>query len=65
MFGFSDYSEYRRNEQDVDRRAEQARVAREQRDTARRQEANRRTAERTVERTGRAGSTGTARPRLA
>jgi hypothetical protein len=65
MFGFSDYSEYRTNEQDLDRRAEQARVAREQRDTARRQAAERRTAERAAERTGRSRSAGTARPRVA
>lgn len=29
MFGFTDYAEYRRNEQEIDRRAEQTRVARE------------------------------------
>ncbi|WP_129784582.1 hypothetical protein [Promicromonospora panici] len=46
MFGFTDFSEYRRNEQDLDRRNEQARVAREQRDTARRQAAERRATER-------------------
>jgi hypothetical protein len=46
MFGFSDYSEYRTHEQDVDRRAEQARVARERQDAARRQAAERRAAER-------------------
>ena len=29
MFGFTDYAEYRRNEQEIDRRAEQTRGARE------------------------------------
>jgi len=52
MFGFSDYAEYRRNEQ--------ARVAREQKDTARRQ-AERRATERTA-RTKRANAV---RPRVA
>ncbi|WP_369374940.1 hypothetical protein AB1046_10230 [Promicromonospora sp. Populi] len=52
MFGFSDYTEYRRNEQDLDRRTEQNRVARERKDTARRQAAERRAAERNDERTG-------------
>jgi hypothetical protein len=61
MFGFSDYTDYRRHEQDLDRRAEQARVAREQRDAARRQAAERRAAEPAV----RAGRTGTARARVA
>ncbi|WP_454858780.1 hypothetical protein [Promicromonospora soli] len=42
MFGFTDYADYRRNEQDLDRRAEQNRVAREQRDAARRQADERR-----------------------
>ncbi|MFD6448269.1 hypothetical protein ACFWEJ_24410 [Promicromonospora sp. NPDC060204] len=46
MFGFSDYAEYRRNEQETDQRNERARVAREQKDAARRQAAVRRTAER-------------------
>jgi hypothetical protein len=57
----SDYSEYRTHEQDVDRRAEQARVAREHQDAARRQAAERRAAERG----GRARTAGTARPRVA
>ncbi|MFI6424422.1 hypothetical protein [Promicromonospora sp. NPDC050880] len=61
MFGFSEYTDYRRHEQDVDRRAEQARVAREQRDAARRQDAERRAAERTA----RAGRRGPARARVA
>ncbi|MFC8797451.1 hypothetical protein ACFT2C_06940 [Promicromonospora sp. NPDC057138] len=60
MFGFTSYAEYRQNEQDLDRRAEQARVAREQRDTVRRQAAERRGAERTAER-----ATHAARPRVA
>ena len=63
MFGFSDYAEYRRNEQDLDRRAERSRVAREQKDTARRRAAERRATERT-ERAGRA-TADTARARLA
>jgi hypothetical protein len=48
MFGFTDFTEYRRNEQDLNRRTEQTRVAREQKETARRQAAERRTTERTV-----------------
>lgn len=44
MFGFTDYAEYRRNEQEIDRRAEQSRVARER--AARREQAARRTADR-------------------
>lgn len=64
MFGFTDYAEYRRNEQEIDRRAEQSRVAREQKDAARRQ-AERRTPERGTERGGRAKGAGTARPRVA
>lgn len=64
MFGFSDYAEYRRNEQDLDRRAEQTRVAREQKDTARRRAAERRVTERTAERAGR-GTAGAARARVA
>jgi hypothetical protein len=65
MFGFTDYAEYRRNEQDLDRRAEQARVAREQQDTARRQAAERRTGERTAERALRGERADAARPRVA
>jgi hypothetical protein len=65
MFGFSDYAEYRRNEQEVNRRAEQSRVARERQEIARRQAAEHRTAERATERAGRAKNAGTARPRVA
>lgn len=61
MFGFSDYAEYRRNEQDLDRRTEQARVAREQKDTARRQAA----AQRSTERAGRTKAADAVRPRAA
>lgn len=64
MFGFTDYAEYRRNEQDLDRRAEQARVARERKDAARRQAAERRAGERTAERAPR-GKRAEARPRIA
>ncbi|MFI8522859.1 hypothetical protein ACIGB8_00320 [Promicromonospora sukumoe] len=46
MFGFTDYAEYRRNERELDQRNERARMAREQKDAARRQAAARRTAER-------------------
>ncbi|GAB2472456.1 hypothetical protein GCM10027063_11630 [Promicromonospora xylanilytica] len=45
MFGFTDYAEYRRNEQEIDRRAEQSRVAREL--AARREAAARRAGDRT------------------
>jgi hypothetical protein len=65
MFGFTDYAEYRQNEQEVNRRAEQSRVARERKEIARRQATERRTAERAAEHTGRARSAGTARPRVA
>ncbi|WP_275002872.1 hypothetical protein [Promicromonospora iranensis] len=65
MFGFTDYAEYRRNEQEIDRRAEQSRVAREQKDTARRQAAERRGTDRGTERAGRTRSAGTARHRVA
>jgi len=61
MFGFSDYAEYRTNEQDLNRRAEQNRVAREQRDTVRRQATERRATERAA-RTQRADAV---RPRVA
>lgn len=65
MFGFTDYAEYRRNEQDLDRRAEQARVAREQKDAARRQAAERRATERASERALRGKHADAARPRVA
>ncbi|MGI5187415.1 hypothetical protein ACQEVI_04640 [Promicromonospora sp. CA-289599] len=65
MFGFTDYAEYRTNEQDLDRRAEQSRVARERKEIARRQAAEHRTAERAAEHAGRAKAAGTARPRVA
>ncbi|MCP2264189.1 hypothetical protein ACFQHV_20700 [Promicromonospora thailandica] len=61
MFGFSDYTEYRRHEQELDHRAEQARVAREQRDAARRQATERRAADRAA----RARTTRPARARIA
>jgi hypothetical protein len=65
MFGYTDFAEYRRNEQDLNRRAEQNRVAREQRDAARRQAAERRATERTAERALRAKRADAARPRVA
>lgn len=65
MFGFTDYAEYRRNEQDLDRRAEQARVAHEQKDAARRQAAESRATGRTADRALRAERTDAARPRVA
>ncbi|MDR7384608.1 hypothetical protein [Promicromonospora iranensis] len=65
MFGFTDHAEYRRNEQEIDRRAEQSRVAREQKDTARRQAAERRSTERATQRAGRTTSTSATRPRVA
>ena len=61
MFGFTDFSEYRRNEQDLNRRAEQNRVAREQRDTARRQADERRA----TERAARTKTADAVRPRVA
>ena len=61
MFGFSDYAEYRRNEQETDQRNERARVAREQKDAARRQAVARRTAERV----SRAEAADAVRPRVA
>ncbi|MFD2792677.1 hypothetical protein ACFS27_03855 [Promicromonospora vindobonensis] len=63
MFGFSDYAEYRRNEQEIDRRAEQTRVAREH--AARQQAAAQRSAEHTARRSARATDTDQARPRVA
>jgi len=65
MFGYTDYAEYRTHEQDVARRAEQARLAHEHRETARRQAAERRAAERAAERAGRSRSAGPARARVA
>lgn len=44
MFGFTDYAEYHRNEQDLDRRTELARRVREQKDAARRLAARQRAA---------------------
>ena len=61
MFGFSDYAEYRRNERELDQRNERARVAREQKDAARRQAA----ARRTTERGARTGAADAVRPRVA
>lgn len=63
MFGFSDYAEYRTHEQEVVRRAEQSRVAREQ--AARRQVARQRGADRAAARADQAKSAGAARPRVA
>jgi hypothetical protein len=60
MFGISDYAEYRRYEQDLNRRNEQVRVAREQKDTARRQAERRAT-----ERGSRTRTADAVRPRLA
>ena len=65
MFGFSDYAEYRRNEQEINRRAEQSRVARERKETARRQVTEQRATERAAEHTNRAKPARTARPRVA
>ncbi len=61
MFGFTDYAEYRRSERELDQRNERARVAREQKDAARRQAA----AQRTAERASRAKATDAVRPRTA
>ncbi|GAA4701274.1 hypothetical protein APR04_000219 [Promicromonospora umidemergens] len=63
MFGFSDYAEYRRNEQELDRRAEQSRAAREH--ATRQDVAARRTAVRTTERTARTTDADRTRPRVA
>ncbi|MFD7308815.1 hypothetical protein [Promicromonospora sp. NPDC059942] len=61
MFGFTDYAEYSRNERELDQRNERARVAREQKDAARRQAA----AQRTAERGARAKAADAVRPRVA
>lgn len=61
MFGFSDYAEYRRNEQEIDQRNERARLAREHKEVASRQAAARRSAERGA----RAKAADAVRPRVA
>lgn len=65
MFGFSDYAEYSRNEQDLNRRTEQSRVARERKEIARRQATEQRATERAAEHTRQAKAARTARPRVA
>ena len=65
MFGFSDYAEYRTNEQEINRRTEQSRIARERKEIARRQATEQRAAERTAEHTKQAKAARTARPRVA
>lgn len=65
MFGFTDYAEYRRNEQETDRRTEQSRMARERKELARRRATEQRAAEHAAEHTRQAKAARTARPRVA